>query len=279
MRIKRLVKISLLLSLPTLSMACKDFEDKVNITKNKLSKKYNGRMFKEVDFTRLKSEFSTLSQQTQSLRNCQKQNQQFLTSCRFKVKLLQEQHRNIEVAYSEAATLDDSMGTSCSFYSTKRFKFYKNRATDKILLTDINGIFGLRSYLDCRLDDETETNRRINISSKSSTNKYTKLTVIDDWLYPDTKPDQYGDYPLGIQALINKNISIDILDDSIRLSIGKYFIQIEAELGKITKSNLFTENFYDNGRCHSKIDQRTQKLIPHFNFVKGTKFPTKIISY
>lgn len=261
------------------AQVCQSQKSDVENYRKSLRDRYDYRTLSSISSEKLREDFDILKSKTQNLKTCQKENNQFMDSCRFKLNLLEKDYGTTQLVYSEAAMLDDGYQNTCNFYSTKKFKYYVNAETKKILLTDINGLLGLRSYLDCRLDAENETNRRINFSKKSTNGKYSKFTVIDDWLYPDTRPDQYGEYPLGIQALSAQEINISVKDSLIQINMGKYFIKIENQIGKIVDSNFLESNFYDNGRCNTKIDNRTQKLIPDFNFLDGVKLKTKTISY
>jgi len=271
--------LPVLFSFKLLASPCLVEKDFVNEAKSSLTKKFDYKLLSQVNWTDLKKEFSALKENTERLRLCQRENSQFMDSCRFKVNLLENEYENIQVAFTEAAMLDDGFQSTCNFYSSKLFKYYINKETKKIILTDINGLLGLRSYLDCRLDDEIETNRRVNFSKKRSGEKYSKFTVIDDWLYPDTRPDQYGEYPLGIQALSSEKIRIKVSHNKIRLSLGQNYLDIENELGKIIGSNFIETSFFDNGRCSTSIEKKTKKLIPNFKFIGNKNFKTKIISY
>jgi hypothetical protein len=274
-------RLGLLIGIPFWAFAgiCDTQKSEVQSYEQELRNKYDYKVFSEIPYKELRHSFDILKAKSEALRTCQKTSGQFMDSCRFKLNLVQKDYGETQLVYSEAAMLDDGFQGTCNFYSTKKFKYYVNTLTKKILLTDINGLLGLRSYLDCRLNAEIETNRRINFSRARSGEKYSKFTVIDDWLYPDTRPDQYGEYPLGIQVLSKDKISIAVKEDRIKVNLGKYFIEIENQIGKVVSSNFLDTNFYDNGRCHTKIDSRTQKLIPDFNFQDGIKLKTKIISY
>lgn len=267
------------LSLNTLAYAsvCKSELRSVESSRERLAQKYNYRPSSEFTSHEIEDDFKKLKVITEKLRKCERSHNQFMTSCLFKAHLLEKKEKDVEILYSQGAQLEDSFQHTCQFYSNKKFKYYINAETKKVLLTDINGLYGLRSYLDCRLDSEIETNRRINFSQREE--KYSKLTIIDDWLYPDTRPDQYEEYPLGIQYLNSAPIEISIRDGYINIQFGKYYTRVENQLGKIVESNLLAPNVYDNGRCSTIIDRRTNKLIPEIQVFHGKDLKKKVISY